>query len=68
MRHDTIKPLEEKIRSTLCDVSLSNIFWICLLRQGKQNPKKPNGTSSNLKLLHGEGNYPQNENHFIIEK
>ena len=36
---ETIKLLEENIGSTLFDISLKNIFWICLLRQGKQKHK-----------------------------
>ena len=36
MRPETIKLLEENIGSTLFNIGLSNFFWICLLRQGKQ--------------------------------
>ena len=39
VRPETIKLLEEKIGSMLFDISLSNIFWICLPRQGKQKQK-----------------------------
>ena len=39
IRPKTIKLLRENIGSMLFDVSLSNIFLICLLRQKKQNHK-----------------------------
>ena len=39
VRPETIKLLEEKIGSMVFDISLSNIFWICLLRQGQQKQK-----------------------------
>ena len=38
VRPETIK-LEENISSKLFDIGLSNIFWICLLRQGKLKQK-----------------------------
>ena len=39
VRSETIKLLEENIGGTLFNINLSNIFWICLLRQGKQKQK-----------------------------
>ena len=36
VRLETIKLQEENIGSMLFDIGLSNIFWIHLLRQGKQ--------------------------------
>ena len=41
IRPETIKLLEKKTTSSMTfDISLSSIFfWICLLRQGKQNQK-----------------------------
>ena len=33
VRPETIKLLEENIGKMLFDISLSNIFWICFLRQ-----------------------------------
>ena len=39
VRPDTIKLLEENIGSMLFDISLSNIFWISLIRQGQQKQK-----------------------------
>ena len=38
IRLETIK-VEENIGSTLFDIGLSNTFWICLFRQGKQMQK-----------------------------
>ena len=38
VRPETIK-LEENINNKLFDIGLSNIFWICLLRQGKLKQK-----------------------------
>ena len=35
----TIKLLEENIGSILFAISLSNIFWTCLIRQGQQKQK-----------------------------
>ena len=40
VKPETIKLLEENIGRTLFDISLSNIFFICLLRQRKQKQKK----------------------------
>ena len=40
VRPETIKYPEENKGSTFLDISLNNIFWICLLRQGKQKQKK----------------------------
>ena len=39
VRPETIKLLEENIGSMPIDNSLSNIFLICLLRQGEQKQK-----------------------------
>ena len=39
VRPETIIFLEENIDSTLFDISLSNIYWICLLKQEKQKQK-----------------------------
>ena len=36
VRPKTIRLLEENISSMLFDISLSNIFWVCFQRQGKQ--------------------------------
>ena len=36
---ETIKIPEEIIGSNLFDTNLNNIFWLCLLRQGKQKQK-----------------------------
>ena len=36
---ETIKLIEENICSKLFDISHSNIFWICLLRQGEKRQK-----------------------------
>ena len=36
---ETIKLLEENFSTTLFNISFSNIFWLCLLRQGKQKQK-----------------------------
>ena len=47
VRPETIKLLEENIGSMLFNADLNNIFWICLLRQGKQNQKQTNGTTPN---------------------
>ena len=39
IRPETIKLLEENIGITLSDIILGNIFWISLLRKGKQMQK-----------------------------
>ena len=39
VRPETIKLLEENIGSMLFGINLSDIFWICLLSQGKQKQK-----------------------------
>ena len=39
VRPETIKLLEENTGRTLFDTNLSNIFWICFLREGKQKQK-----------------------------
>ena len=36
VRPETIKLLEKNIGSTFFDISVNNIFWMYLLRQGKQ--------------------------------
>ena len=36
VRHKTIELLQEKLGNKLSDIAFSNIFWISLLRQGKQ--------------------------------
>ena len=40
VRLKTIKFLEENISGKLFDIALGNIFWICLLGQGKQKKTK----------------------------
>ena len=39
IRPESIKFLEENTGSMLFDITLSNIFWICLIRLGKQEQK-----------------------------
>ena len=39
VRPETIKLLEENIGSTLFDINLRNIFWICILRQANRKQK-----------------------------
>ena len=39
VRLEAIKLLEENIDRTLFDIYHSNIFWICLFREGKQRKK-----------------------------
>ena len=38
-RTETIKLPEKNTGNTFLDIGLGNIFWICLLRQGKQKQK-----------------------------
>ena len=38
------------------------MFWVCLLRQGKQSKNKQMELCEAEKHLHSEGNYQQNEN------
>ena len=38
------------------------MFWVCLLRQGKQSKNKQMEPCEAEKHLHSEGNYQQNEN------
>ena len=40
VRPETIKLPGESMGSMLFDISLSNTFWICLFRQGKQKKNK----------------------------
>ena len=56
-----MKLLAENIGSTLFDISLSNIFWLCPPKQGEQKKKKPMGLHSTEKLFNGKGKHPQNE-------
>ena len=57
--HETINLLRENISNMIFDISLGNIFLICLLRQRKQQKIiKPHY----IKLFHCEENYQQNEN------
>ena len=39
VRPEATEFLEENIGSMLFGMDLNNIFWICLLRQGKQKQK-----------------------------
>ena len=45
VRPETIKLPGESMGSILFDISLSNTFWICLFRQGKQKKKLRRGWS-----------------------
>ena len=36
---ETIKILEEIMGKTVFDINISNIFWLCLLRQRKEMQK-----------------------------
>ena len=58
VRPETIKLLEENIDIKLFDITLSDIFRICFLRQGKQEKK---WEYMKLEFLHSEGNHQQNE-------
>ena len=60
-RHEAIKLLEENIGSTLFDISLSNIFWTCLLKQGKQRQNKAMVLHPTENFFNGKGNHPQNK-------
>ena len=61
VRSEAIQLLEDNIGSMIFDISLGNIFWICLLKQGKQKQNKPMGFHPTEKLFNGKGNHPQNE-------
>ena len=55
VRPETLKILKENIGGMIFDISFSSIFfifWICLLRQGKQKQKQTNGLHQTKKLLH----------------
>ena len=61
VRPEIIELLKENIGSTPFDISLSNIFLICLCKQRKQNQSKQMGLHQTKKLLHSEGNCQHNE-------
>ena len=62
VRPETIKILEENIGSKTSGTVHSNIYWIYLLRQGKQKEKKKQmRLHQTKKFLHGKGNHQQNK-------
>ena len=60
VRPEIVKILEENIGTTLFDVGLNNIFWICFVRQKQQQKYKQMGLHKTKKLL--------NKNTFFSKK